>query len=147
MKRELMGKLKKTQLYVNALLNRHKKSSSAVLFVALLVTFLVYPQLDSTEYSSPVDAMAFNTASVIYESAGSFKNVLTHSGFAFCLTIHLLQYNSFLHYLSFTFWVFKCCLYIVIMPNESRMTIGGGGGESTPQHNQVWEYYKTHYDM
>ena len=46
---QLITKLQSMQSYVTLLLNKHKKSSTAVLFVSFLITFCVYPYVDESD--------------------------------------------------------------------------------------------------
>ena len=49
------------QTYVTLLLNKHKKSSTAVLFVSFLITFCVYPYADEAGIDGAIGSSFMNT--------------------------------------------------------------------------------------
>lgn len=55
-----MSKMQSMQSCLALLLNKHKKSSTAVLFVSFLITFCIYPYVDE---SSGIETALSNSGS------------------------------------------------------------------------------------
>lgn len=51
---QLFTKMKEMQVHLNTLLSKHKKTSTAVLFISFFVTFYAYPYLELSDTTSPV---------------------------------------------------------------------------------------------
>lgn len=65
---QLVTKLQSLQSYLSSLLNKHKKSSTAVLFMSFFITFCVYPYMDISDTN---DVYALNMKAV-----GGFSRTL-----------------------------------------------------------------------
>lgn len=61
----LMSKLQDLQKYLSSVLNRHKKSSTAVLFVSFFITFWVYPFMDISD-TNDVYALSYKSMGLYY---------------------------------------------------------------------------------